>query len=334
MRFAHPWYLSLLIPTLPLFLFFRSSGASIQFSSLSQIRFLKDIRQLGASSFSWQHYLPILLRLATVILIIIALARPQSGRKQTEVTSEGVDIILTLDTSGSMEGLDFKIEGKPATRLDVVKDVVSQFILKRPGDRLGMVIFGDEAFTQAPLTLDHDLLLALLKGVTIGMAGQKTAIGSALGVSVNRLKDLKAKSKVVILLTDGSSNAGALSPIKAAEVAAALGVKIYTIGIGSDGPVPFLVGTLFGKRTVYEQADLDEETLRKISEMTGARYFRAKDTERLQEIYGEIDRLEKSEARVKEYMEYDERFMWFLIPGIILLILEIILTQTRLRKIP
>jgi Ca-activated chloride channel homolog len=335
MTFAQPAFLFFLAVAVPLLIFFHSKGAPLLYSSLEGLDAL-SVQDSGSrfKSSWWRRHLPLLLRLAAVSLLIIALAHPQAGRKQTEVLSEGVDIILTIDTSGSMQAMDFMIDGQEATRLDAVKAVVSDFIQRRPGDRLGMVVFGQEAFTQAPLTLDHDLLQTLLKDLTIGMAGDATAIGSAIGVSVNRLKDLKAKAKIVVLLTDGQNNAGDLAPAQAAEAAAAFGVKIYTIGVGSEGPAPFLIDTPFGKQTVYQEADLDEPTLRKIAEITHARYFRAKDTGSLSQIYGEIDRLEKSEAKVKEYMEYEERFHWFLIPGLLLLLAEIVLTRTWLRKIP
>ncbi len=335
MTFAQPFVLLLLLPATLLLLFLHSKGVPLVYSSLEGLRSKASPDSgLRPLSSAWKRHLPFFLRLAAVSLFIIALARPQTGRKETEILSEGVDIILTLDTSGSMEAMDFTIDGQGATRLDAVKAVVSEFIQRRPGDRIGMVVFGQEAFTQAPLTLDHDLLQTLLKDLTLGVAGDATAIGSGIGVSVNRLKDLKAKSKIVVLLTDGQNNAGDLTPEQAAQVAATFGVKIYTIGVGSEGAVPFLVDTPFGKRTIYQEADLDEATLQKIADVTHARYFRAKDTETLSQIYSEIDRLEKSEAKVKEYMEYEERFHWFLIPGLLFLLMEIVLTRTILRKIP
>jgi Ca-activated chloride channel homolog len=332
--FATPSVLFLLLIALPALVLFHSKGVPLLYSSLDRVD-TPSAPDSGLRAVSpWRRHLPLFFRLASVTLLIVALARPQSGKKQTEILSEGVDIILTVDTSGSMQAMDFTIDGKDATRLDAVKAVVSDFIERRPGDRLGMVVFGQEAFTQAPLTLDHDLLHTLLKDLTIGMAGDATAIGSAIGVSVNRLKDLKAKSKIVVLLTDGQNNAGDLAPAQAAQAAAAFGVKIYTIGVGSEGPAPFLVDTPFGQRTVYQEADLDEPTLKNIAETTHASYFRATDTASLSHIYAEIDRLEKSEAKVKEYMEYEERFHWFLIPGLLTLILEIVSTRTWLRKIP
>ncbi|PIU57891.1 MAG: aerotolerance regulator BatA [Deltaproteobacteria bacterium CG07_land_8_20_14_0_80_38_7] len=333
MRFASPYFLLLLPIILPL-LFLRASNASIKFSSLSKISYLKNIKLMGIKFSSWQMLLPVFLRFLAISLIIIALARPQEGHKETEIISEGIDIILTIDTSGSMQAMDFTIDNKPVTRLEAVKDVVADFIKKRSGDRIGMVVFGEESFTQAPLTLDHDLLLTLLDDLTIGMAGESTAIGQAIAVSTKRLKDLEAKSKVIVLLTDGRNNSGQISPEKAAEIAKTFNIKIYTIGVGTNGPAPFMVDTMLGKHVVYENVDLDMPTLEKISEITGARSFRATDTAKLEEIYDEIDKLEKSKAKVKEYTEYEELLAWFLIPGIILLILEILLSRTKLRKIP
>ncbi|HSA59762.1 MAG TPA: VWA domain-containing protein [bacterium] len=334
MTFADPSFLLLFLIALPALILFHSKGAPLLYSSLEGLKTGPSPDSGPRPVSAWRRHIPLLLRLTAASLMILALARPQTGRKQTEILSEGVDIILTLDTSGSMRAMDFTIGGREVTRLDAVKAVVSDFLQRRPGDRLGMVVFGEQAFTQAPLTLDHDLLQTLLQDLTIGMAGDATAIGSAVGVSVNRLKDLKAKSKIVVLLTDGRSNAGDLTPKQAAEAAAAFGVKIYTIGVGSEGPAPFVIDSLFGPQTVYQEADLDEPTLQEIAEITHARYFRAKDTKSLSEIYGEIDRLEKSQAKVKEYMEYEERFSWFLIPGLSLLLAEIVLTRTWLRKIP
>lgn len=333
MRFASPYFLLILL-LVPLIFFFRSRGVPFRYSSLSRLETFRKLQQLGAKISSWQTFIPIFLKALAITLIVLAVARPQAGKKQTEIISEGVDIILTIDTSGSMDAVDFTVRGKRATRLDAVKEVVSKFIMKRPADRIGMVVFGDEAFTQAPLTLDHELLLTLLDDLSIGMAGQATAIGQAMGVGVNRLKDLKAKSKVMILLTDGMNNAGNISPIKAAEIAKPFDIKIYTIGVGTTGPAPFIADTVFGKKLVYEDIMLDEATLKEVADITGARYFHAMNTKELAEIYDEIDKLEKTEAKVKEYMEYRELYYWFLLPGLMLLLLEIVLTRTRLRKIP
>jgi Ca-activated chloride channel family protein len=197
-----------------------------------------------------------------------------------------------------------------------------------------MVVFGEEAFTQCPLTLDYGVLLNFLDQVEIGMAGDSTAIGSALGTCVKRLKDLKSKSKVVILLTDGRNNAGRVSPETAAEIAKTFNIKTYTIGVGKEGEAPFLVDTIFGKKYVYQRVDLDEETLKGIAEITGGTYFKATNTRALEEIYDQIDKLEKTKVEVKEYMEYQELFHWFLLSGLACILLEMVLANTRFRKIP
>jgi Ca-activated chloride channel family protein len=264
----------------------------------------------------------------------VAFARPQEGHKKTEILSEGVDIVLALDTSGSMRALDFKKDDEPVTRLTVVKDVVAEFIDGRETDRMGMVVFGGEAFTQCPLTLDHDILFSFLDKLKIGMAGDATAIGSAIGISIKRLKDLKSKSKVIILLTDGRNTAGKITPLQAAELAKTFGIKIYTVGVGKRGKAPFLVDSLFGKRLIYQNVDIDEETLTKISEMTDAKYFRATDLESLKDIYEQIDQLETSEVRVLDHSEYTEMFHYFLIPGLFLLLTEVIISNSILRRIP
>ena len=274
------------------------------------------------------------MRCAAMALFILALARPQSGIKSTEISTEGVDIMLCLDTSGSMQALDFKEDGNRVPRLQVVKRVVNDFIKGRKNDRIGMVVFGQEAFTQCPLTLDYGVLLSFLEKVQIGMAGDSTAIGSALAVCVKRLKDLQSKSKVIILLTDGRHNAGSVTPPTAADIAKSFNIKIYTIGVGTEGEAPFLVDSFFGKQYVYQKVDLDEDTLKDVANRTGGKYFRATNTEALENIYKQIDAMEKTEVKLKEYMEYEELFGWFLVPGLVLLLLEILLANTRLRKIP
>lgn len=276
----------------------------------------------------------VFVRCAAMALFILALARPQSGIKSTEISTEGVDIMLCLDTSGSMQALDFKENGNRVPRLDVVKRVVNDFIKGRKNDRIGMVVFGQEAFTQCPLTLDYGVLLSFLEKVQIGMAGDSTAIGSALAVCVKRLKDLQSKSKVVILLTDGRHNAGSVTPSTAADIARSFNIKIYTIGVGTEGEAPFLVDSFFGKQFVYQKVDLDEDTLKDVANRTGGKYFRATNTEALENIYKQIDAMEKTEVKLKEYMEYEELFAWFLVPGLVLLLLEILLANTRFRTIP
>lgn len=329
-RFEDPWLLILLI-SIPLLIVYQWKGTGrsrVRFSSLEHFKRLKR----SASPFG--RYIPVLVRCLAIALLVLALARPQSGSKASEVLSEGIDIILCLDTSGSMQALDFKWGNERRNRLEAVKRVVSDFIKGRTNDRIGMVVFGEEAFTQCPLTLDYGVLLNFLDQVEIGMAGDSTAIGSALATCVKRLRGRESQSRVVILLTDGRNNAGSITPQSAAEIAKTFSVKTYTIGVGTAGEVPFLVDTLFGKKYIYQQVDLDEDTLKDIAAITGGSYFRATDAKALEEIYAHIDRLEKTSVEVKEYMEYQELFMWFLLPGLLCAVLEIVLGNTRFRKIP
>lgn len=329
-RFEDPWLLSLLI-LIPLMLFYewkKIGSSQIRFSSLIILKQLKTPSSLGIRKSL------VFLRIIAVALFVLALARPQSGIKSTEISTEGIDIMLCLDTSGSMKALDFEDKGKRVTRLKVVKRVVGEFIRGRKNDRIGMVVFGEEAFTQCPQTLDYGVLLSLLDSVEIGMAGDSTSIGSAVGICTKRLKDLKSKSKVVILLTDGRNNSGTLNPITAADIAKTYNIKIYTIGAGTEGEAPFLVDSFFGKQYVYQKVDLDEKSLKEIAEKTGGKYFRATNTEALKNIYEQIDKMERTEVKIKEYMEYDELFIYFILPGLFFLLIEIILSNTRLRKIP
>ena len=328
MRFSDPLFLSLFF-LLPLLFFVRkSSGGRIRFSHIDVLKNLKAQVRFHPKS------ILLFMRIITLSLVILALARPQAGKKFSETRSEGVDILLAIDTSGSMQALDFKQGKEHISRLEIVKKVVSEFIQKRPQDRLGLIVFGAEAFTQCPLTLDHGVLLEFLKKLEIGMAGDATALGTALGISVKRMKDVKAKSKVIILLTDGRNNAGRISPQKAAQIAHSMGVKIYTIGVGTKGKAPFPVNTIFGKKFIYQQVDIDEETLRSLAHITKAKYFRATDTQELRKIYDEIDRLEKTEVKVKEYTEYNEIFYYFLILALLFFFGEILLANTRLRTLP
>ncbi len=330
-QFDDPWFLLLLF-LIPVMAFLGSRKSReptvIQYSSITSLKTLRNPRV------DLMLLIPPLLRYSAIALMIFALARPQEGHKMTEIVSTGVDIVLALDTSGSMQALDFLKDKKRIDRLEVVKDVVGEFIAKREHDRIGMVVFGDEAFTQCPLTMDHNILQTFLDRLKIGIAGDSTAIGSAIGIAVKRLKDLKSKSKVIILLTDGRNNAGELLPIQAAEVAKAFDIKIYTVGVGTRGKAPFLVDSLFGKQYVYQNVEIDEKSLRSIAEMTGAKYFRATDLESLESIYEQIDQLEKSEVKTIDHSEYNELFLYFLVPGILLFLTEVILTNTRLRRIP
>jgi len=267
-------------------------------------------------------------------LMIIALARPQAGDQKIKMTTQGVNIILALDLSESMKALDFKQEGKIVTRLTAVKGVVGEFITKREGDRIGMVVFGSNAFTQLPLTRDVNTIAFMLDHLKIGAAGPKTAIGDAIGISIKRLADIEAESNIIILLTDGKSNAGSLSWQDGAKLAAQKGVKIYTIGVGSKGQAPFLVDGFFGKQYVYQNVDVDLDALETIAKETSAEFFRAGDTKALEQIYEMINELEKTEVEVDKWVEYREYYAWFLIPGMGIYLILVLLSNTLLIRIP
>ncbi len=308
----------------------RRAGA-VRFSSL------RTLARLGPSRTLVLRRLVLGLRILVVALLILGMARPQAGRKQTQVRTEGVDIVLVLDTSGTMQALDLDAErpiARRRNRLEVAKGVVDEFVRRRESDQIGLVVFGSEAFTQCPLTLDHGIVSTFLDRAEIGMAGDATAIGSALGTAVKRLQGSQAKSKVIVLLTDGRNNAGALSPRKAAEVAKAFGVKIYAVAAGTRDKAPFLVDSLFGKQVVYQDVEIDERGLREIAAITGGAYFRAEDRQALAAIYDEIDQLEKTEITTHTYMEFHERFRAFVVPAVALLVLEVLLLGTRFRKLP
>ena len=326
-RFEDPWFLILFL-IIPYLVWKRKEQATISYSSLE---ILQNIRAIQVGFLST---IPLVLRLFAISLFIMALARPQEGQKRTEILSMGVDIMLALDTSGSMKALDFIQNDKRDTRLTMVKDVVSKFIENRTNDRMGMVVFGSEAYTQCPLTLDQNILQSFLRKLDIGMAGDSTAIGSAIGIVVKRLKDLKSDSKLIILLTDGRNNAGNLAPLQAAQTAKAFGIKIHTIGVGTRGKAPFLVNSIFGQRYVYQEVDIDEDTLKEISKITGGQYFRATDLESLKLIYKKIDQMEKSEVKIFDHSEYTELFHYFLIPAILILFMEVTLSNTLFRRLP
>lgn len=328
-QFEDPWFLILAI-LYPALLLFRGDKhwTSIGFSSL------KILKQTDTGKTRILSRIPIALWSLAGICFVLALARPQEGHRTTEILTRGVDIVLAIDVSGSMQALDFSEGEEHITRLDAVRNVVSSFIDRRQNDRIGMVVFGAEAYTQCPLTLDRSILQSFLQKLEIGMAGDATAIGSAIGVSTKRLKDLESKSKIIILLTDGLSNAGSITPLQAAEIAKTFGIKIHSIGVGTKGKAPFLVDSFLGPQYVYQDVEIDEETLRKISAMSGGKYYRATDQESLKSIYNEIDQMEKSEVKTIDHSEYTELFPWFVISGLLLLILEMILSQTILRRIP
>ena len=328
-RFAYPVLLVLLAGVVGYLVFeILKKPAAVTHSMASRLIELAD-----RGSTIWQR-IPLALRVLCLALLVLAAARPQYYNVSREIRSPGVDIVMCIDTSGSMQALDFELNDEPVDRLTAVKKVVSEFIQKREVDRIGLVVFGEAAFTQAPLTLDKGLLLGLVDKMTIGMAGDRTAVGSALAIGGKRLKDLKAESKILILLTDGRHNAGDLTPQQAAEAVQALGVKIYTIGVGGNGPAPFRVKSLLGTRIVRRKVDLDEGTLKKIADIGGGNYFRATDTDGLAEIYDIIDQAEKTEIKVKQFFHFRELYPYFLVPALILLGLEIMLKSTILRSVP
>jgi Ca-activated chloride channel family protein len=277
------------------------------------------------------RHCPMILRMVAIFIFVLALARPQAGQKEEEIITEGIDIMLTLDISGSMKAEDFA----PQNRLGAAKDVLREFIKSRHSDRIGLVVFSRFSFTQCPLTLDYGTLLELLDKIDIGMIEDGTAIGTAITNAVNRLRDSNVKSKIIILLTDGVNNAGKIDPLTAAKAAKALGVKIYTIGAGKPGGAMYpMEDPIFGKRYVHMDTEVDEVLLKNIADETGGLYFRAEDKEGLREIYKTIGRLEKTKIETKEYANYTELAVIFILPGFILLLLEIILANTIFIKIP
>jgi Ca-activated chloride channel family protein len=331
MRIAHPWCLLLLL-LLPLLAWLkgkRGGQPAFLYSSVSLVK--------GISGITRSHVGAILLRLRwlALALMIIGLARPQLGQGEQTVKASGVDIVVALDLSGTMKSEDFVLRGKQVNRLEVAKDVLRAFIKKRTNDRIGLVAFAGRPYIAAPPTLDHEFLLANMERLNIGMIEDSTAIGSALTTCLNRLRELESKSKIVILMTDGQNNAGKVPPLTAAEAAQALGVKVYTIGVGTRGraPIPFL--DPFGyKYYRMMEVNIDEDILRQIAKRTGGAYFRADSSTTLHDIYDQIDRLEKTEVQVKKFQRYRELFPLVVLPGLALLLLEVILSHTVWRKLP
>jgi len=301
----------------------------IKFSSLKNLKRLKPSYTIKA------RHLLIGLRLAALCLLVLALMRPQKGIEETKIKTEGIDIVLAVDVSGSMLAEDFVLNGERKNRLEAVKEVVRDFIKKRSNDRIGLVVFAGQAYMQCPLTLDYGVLLKFLDKIDIGMIEDGTAVGDGLATALARLKDIESKSKVVILLTDGVNNAGQIDPTNAAGLAHALGVKVYTIGAGSKGKVPYPAQDFFGNK-IYQWViiDVDDESLRKIADETGGKYFRATDTKKLQEIYNEIDHLERTKMEVTSYGDYKELFIPFVLIALLLMIIEVTLRYTVLRTLP
>lgn len=325
--FKNPEYfylLLLLIPMLAWYIFrFRKSGASIRFSTIS------GFSKIGKS---WKHYLrhaPIFLQMAGVALLIVALARPQSSSSWENSTTKGIDIVIALDISSSMLARDFQPD-----RLEAAKNVATKFIAGRPNDKMGLVVFSGESFTQCPLTTDHAVLINLFRDIQSGMIEDGTAIGNGLATSVARLKESTAVSKVIILLTDGENNRGEIAPVTAAELAKTFGIRVYTIGVGTEGTAPYPVQTPFGTQMQNMPVKIDEETLQKIADITDGQYFRATDNESLVKIYDEIDKLEKSKIEVKEFSRKQEEYQRFAFLGGLILLAGLFLKITLFRNIP
>lgn len=317
-----------LIPLLYLFRKFGGRPSSIRFPTTAPLKGLQ-LRFFAPKAFG------LFCMTLVIALFTLAMARPQKGESIFRVTSEGFDVMMVLDISGSMRAEDFVWNGRRENRLFVVKELTRQFVDSRPDDRIGMAVFAGKAFTQCPLTLDHPVLLDLLDKVQIGQADDGTAIGTGLVTAVNRLKDSKAATRIAVLLTDGVNNAGKIDPQTAAEVAAKFGVKVYTIGVGTKGMAPYPVQDVFGN-TVYQpvKIEVDDVGLERIAQKTGGQYFRATDTEGLARVYRSIDRLEKSKIESLKYTNYDEWFRVFLIPGLIVLMFMWLLSGTYFMQVP
>ncbi len=332
MTFAHPWLLLLLLllPVLAWLKGKRGAPPAFVYSSVQLVRSMQNISRSRFGGFLGA------LRWLVLTLCIVALAQPRLVKSTTEVKASGVDIVVALDMSGSMVSEDFEVKGERVNRFNMARTVLKGFIDKRPNDRIGLVLFASQAFIATPLTLDHDFLHENLDRLEIGAIEQNsTAIGDGLGTAVNRLRDLKAKSKIVILMTDGVNNAGKLQPLLAAEAAKSLGVKVYTVGIGMRGQAPMPARDMFGRKVYQMMAvDVDEDTLQKIADGTGGKYYRADNAEKFLKIYAEIDKLEKTEASVKKYTQFKELFPWIIAAALALLLIEQVLGQTTFRRLP
>jgi len=328
MHFASPYYLWLLALIVPMIAYYvwrvRQGGAAIQISTVEGVlRAPKSMRY-------YLRHLPFVLRTAAYALLVVALARPQGIEQNVRTSTEGIDIMLSIDVSGSMLARDFKPD-----RITAAKEVAASFISDRVGDRLGLVVFAGEAFTQSPLTTDQSTLQTLLARIRSGLIEDGTAIGNGLATAINRLRESEAKSKVIILLTDGINNRGEIAPMTAAEIARAQGIRVYTIGVGSRGTAPYPAVDMFGNMTfINQKVEIDEKTLTEIARLTGGRYFRATDKEKLQAIYDEINQLEKSRVEVTERITYHELFLGWVLAALALLTAELLLSNLVLKRIP
>lgn len=327
LTFANPGLLYLLLLLIPVIVWYilklRKKDATLQVASL------KGLADQGFSYKSILNYILVALRILALALMIVALARPQSTENWENVNTEGIDIVIALDISSSMLARDFEPD-----RLEASKNLAIDFITDRPNDRIGLVVFSGESFTQCPLTTDHAVLVNMFRDIKSGIIEDGTAIGMGLATSVSRLKDSDAISKVVILLTDGVNNRGAIAPKTAAEIAQTFGIRVYTIGVGTRGMAPYPVQTPFGIRYQNREVEIDEESLMEIAQLTDGKYFRATDNNKLREIYKEIDKLEKSKIEVKEFSKKNEEFFVFVLMAGLIILFEVIVKNTVLRTIP
>ena len=327
MVFLNPKYLYLLLLLIPLIAWYvirlSRTQASFKLASTSAFKNMKPGLRV------YMRHLPFLLRVASIALIIIVIARPQSVNSWEETETQGIDIVLALDVSGSMLSQDLQPD-----RLQAAKKVPSEFVVDRKNDNIGLVVFAGESFTQCPLTTDHKVLLNLLNDIEFGIIEDGTAIGLGLATSVNRLKDSESDSRVVILLTDGTNNSGQIAPLTAADLARSYGIRVYTVGVGTTGMAPTPVQTPFGIRMQNMPVDIDEKTLTEIAVMTGGQYFRAQDTEGLRQVYDEIDEMEKYLISVQNVTQRKEVFLPFALIALALLLVELLLRRTWLRNIP
>jgi Ca-activated chloride channel family protein len=328
MVFANPTYLYLLLLLIPMIGWYiyklSKSQASLQVSST------EVFDTPGTSSWKiWLRHVPFILRTLAIAILIVILARPQSTNSWQNSSTEGIDIVLAMDISTSMLAQDLK-----PNRLEASKDVASSFINGRPNDNIGLVVFAAESFTQCPLTTDHTVLLNLFKDIQPGIIQDGTAIGLGLANAVSRIKDSQAKSKVIILLTDGVNNTGEIAPVTAADIAKTFGIRVYTIGVGTQGEAPYPFQTAFGIQYQNVPVEIDEQTLKQMAATTGGQYFRATDNASLKEIYSEIDKMEKTKISVQEYSKKQEEYKNWAILLFVLLLIEILLRNTLLRNIP
>lgn len=327
MTFHNPEYLFLLLALLPMIGWYlwemHKSDASMQISSVEKIKDMPKTMRLR------MRHLPFILRLLAIGMLVLAIARPQSSLNWRKESKEGIDIMMALDISGTM-----MIEDLRPNRLEAAKNVAIDFIQSRPNDNIGLVVFAAESFTQCPLTMDHAVLINLFSGIRYGMIEDGTAIGLGLANAITRIKESKAKSKVVILLTDGSNNRGDIAPVTAAEIAKTFGIRVYAIGVGSHGMVKVPIQTPFGVRYQQMKSEFDEETLKKIAETTGGQYFRATNNAKLREVYQEIDNLEKTKISVQEFSNKSELYFIFALLAFLFLLSEIFLKNTWLKSLP